>query len=210
MISYALTTKQRLIDFLGLENLTSAQEGVVEYCIESATDFIENFCSRRFKQTARTGELHSGTGQKTLILDHFPIVKGETFKLYERQTNLNQDSWDSINSKYYFIDYEEGTIHYEHGSFRKGKHRWKVDYTSGFDFDNTETFPNDVGLADLEYIVWKLAGTMYLKRRGSVGIRQEAMHSTQVTYMKLVMESDEIKEVLDKYASSGVNSELYA
>ena len=209
MIAYALTTRERLIAFLELTNVTAGQNAVLDLCIESATEFVEKYCDRRFMKTTYAAELHSGNGSKTLLLDNHPVISTEDVALYERQTDLNVDSWSTISSSYYFVDYDSGLLEFINGSFRKGVKLWKVAYVAGYDFDNTLTYPTDVGLADLEYCVWKLAGTMFKKRRGVVGVRAEMMHSYQVTYTKEVMESEEVKAILDKYASLKGNSEVY-
>jgi hypothetical protein len=210
MLSYALTTRQRLINFLGLQNLTTTHNTVLDLCIESATEFVENYTKRRFKKTARTAEVYDGHGGRSLNLKHYPVVPGETFNLYCRETNENESEWDEIDDEYYFVKNDPGIVELVVGKFTKGIQRWKVDYTSGYGFDNVTTFPSDVGLADLEYVVWKLAGTMYLKRRGEVGVTMETLHSHSVAYHKEVMESPEIKEILDKYASPFDNCVVYA
>lgn len=210
--AHALTTRDRLIDFLELSNLSATDNTVLDMIIDSATDFIEHYCQRRFLETAYTNELYDGTNTDELLLKQYPINSSETFTLQERTTGLNDSNWSTVNSSYYFIDYEDGIIKLPKGSswryeaisdgskFNRLVQGWRVTYTAGFDFDNAATFPSDVGLADLEYAVWRLGALIWNRRRGDPGVSSESIGDYSVSYTKAVMETEEIKSILDKYA----------
>jgi hypothetical protein len=211
LLSYALTTEQRVADFGGLGTLTAGSDtyNTIQRLINSVTNFVENYCNRRFKKTTYTNEEISVDQGSKIMLKNYPVVSGSAFSLQFRDSGLNEDDWESLDSTYYFLDYDNGIVtaagQTQRNSgyvFRQGYRNYRVTYTAGYDFDNTTTFLSDAGCADLEYIVWKLVITSYEKRRGVSGISSERIGDYSVTYTKEAFENDEIKEVLDKYAKT--------
>ena len=200
--SYALTTRQRLQDFMGLASPTATQSSVLDRLIDTVTDFVENYCRRRFQQTAYTQEVYDGSGSGTLMLKQYPVISTETITLQERTSAANEDSWATINSKDYFVQYNEGYLEFTGVMiFRKYPRGFRLTYTAGYDFDTggTDTLES-VGLGDLEYAVWKLCSTLYNTRKGSGNVVAERLGDYSVTFRKQVMEDDEIKSILDKHA----------
>ena len=66
--AYALTTRDRVIDFLELKNLSATDNTVIDVFIETSTEFIENYCQRRFMKTAYTNEVYDGDGSEFIRL----------------------------------------------------------------------------------------------------------------------------------------------
>jgi len=93
LLDYALTTLARVKTFLGIsgtsddELLTSLinNDELLTSLINSCTDFIENYCDRRFKQKAYTNELYNGNGTNKLLLKNYPVDESSTFKIEERE-----------------------------------------------------------------------------------------------------------------------------
>jgi len=200
--TYSLTTRQRLQDFMGFTTPTATQASVLDRVIDAVTDFVERYCGRRFQQTAYTQEVYDGSNSGTLMLKQYPVISTETTALEERTSAANEDSWATINSKDYFVHYNEGYLEFTGKMiFRKYPRAFRVTYTAGYDFDTAGTdTPESVGLGDLEYAVWKLATTAYNTRRGSGNVSSERLGDYSVTFRKQIMESDELKSILDKHA----------
>lgn len=200
MIAYALTTVTRLKAFLGIN--VSTYDSILEVIINSVTDFIENECDRRFKQTANTGILLDGEGKTSMLLPQWPVKNGVTFTLYERSSvNYGDNTWRTISSDKYRVNEDSGIIKMN-SNFREGFQNYKVDYTSGYAFENvTGTLVplSDVGLSDLELVVWKLAGRAYNERKSSGNVASLRLYNYAVTYSKEAYSDDEIKQVLSKY-----------
>lgn len=207
--SYSLTTRARLIDFLELSGLSDAENNVLDRIIDSVTEYIENYCDRRFKETTYTDEKYDSDGGVELILNNYPVSQSDTFALSVRNNLNNQDSWTSIDSEDYFVDYNAGIIKAQRGNkFLVGIQIYKVTYTAGYDFDNSTTFLSDTTAGDVEYIAWRLAATAWNRRKGDVGIKSEQIGDYKVVYASEVFGNDEVKEILDKYASSKFASHL--
>jgi len=211
--SYALTTVQRFKDFKGLSGLTATQDTVIERLVNTCTEYIENYCQRRFKKTTYTQEKYDGDGSRELYLKQYPVISGETFTLQERTSTTNTDDWGTIDSEDYYVDNDTGIIEWigRTRKFRNTAQAYRVTYTSGFDFDNAATFLTDTEAGDVEYAMWKILAAAWDKRKGDVGVISESLGDYSVTYSTAVFESPEIKEVLDKYArvSAGGNRSVW-
>lgn len=209
--AYALTTEQRVADYMGLGTLVSgsAKHTKVQRLINSVTDWIEKYCGRRFKLTTYTDQQFDGQGGNKIVLPNYPI--GTLTSLSFRSSGLNEDDWETIASNLYHVDLNTGIITGTGSGklssgylFAQGKYNMKATYTAGYNFDNTSTFLSDVGAADLEYICWKLVATAY-EKKGAVGIQSERIGDYSVTYAKTAFENEEVKDILDKYASISVS-----
>lgn len=198
--AYVLTTRQRVKDFLGLSG--SSNDSVIDRLINFATEFVENFCDRRFKQTAYTNEVYDGNGSDSLLLRNYPVVSGETFTLQQRDSLTNNDSWSTVDSELYFVKEDAGIVQFaKGGKFQKIPRHYRISYTAGFNFDNQgggDTLET-VGLGDLEYAVWKLIGRAFNQRRGSTNIERESLGDYSVGFRKEAMESPEIAGILRKH-----------
>ena len=199
--TYALTTVARFVSYAELTNLTAAQETVLEILVNQATEFIENYCDRRFQQTAYTNEVYDGDGGSTINLRQYPVASGETFGLDVRSSAENEDDWDDIDSDDYFVQYDEGIIELPDGRFfHNAPRRYRVTYTAGFDFDNSATFLSDTEAGDVEYACWLLLQVQWNKRKGDPSVISEKIGDYSVTYRKAAMENSQVMEILDKYA----------
>ena len=200
MNAYVLTTVARLKAFIGMTGTT--YDSVFEVIIDSVTDFIENECDRRFKKTAYIGTIVDGRGSSELVLPQFPVVSGETFTLYHRNSGTyGGNTWTVVSSNDYRKDEEAGIVN-ANGAFYKGFQNYKVLFTAGYDFENvTDPLKTlaSVGLSDLEMIVWKLCNRAFNDRKSSGNISRMKLYNYDVTFSKEAYSDDEIKEVLSKY-----------
>ena len=200
--TYALTTRARLQDFLGITSPTATQQSLLDRSIDAATDFIERYCGRRFQLTTNTQEVYDGTDTPYILLKNWPVSTTAAFTLEERESTKNSNNWGSIDSEDYFIHYDEGIVEFIGGfKFRKYPRAFRATYASGYDFD-TVTAGKEleaVGLGDLEYAVWKLAGTIYNNRKNNLNVESERLGDYAVTFRKQVMEDEDVKSILDKF-----------
>lgn len=198
--TYALTTIQRTADYIGLGTITagSSTETILERLIDSVTEFVENYIGYRVKKTTYTDEEYDTQKGDTLLLRHFPV---STFtQLQRRNSALNADSWETIDGEFYHPELATGIINGAGGwRFARTRKGYRATYTAGYDFDNSATFLQDTEGADLELAAWMLITTIYNRRKGGVGIKSEAIGDYRVVYARSLMESEDIKALLDKY-----------
>lgn len=197
LLSYALTTLARVKTFLGISG--TSDDDLLTSLINACTDFIENYCDRRFKKTSYTNELYNGTGTNKLLLKNYPVIEGETFKIEKRGSSYNEDNWDEVESEYYHIDYDSGIVERVDDIFIKYPKHYRITYTAGYDYDNSSTYLEDVGAGDLEYACWKLVSKAYNQRKQAGNIQSERLGDYSVTFRSEVMADPEIKSILDKY-----------
>jgi len=200
MNAYVLTTVARLKAFIGVSD--STYDSVFETIIDSVTDFIEGETGRRFKKTAYTDSIVNSEGGRELLLPQWPVISGETFTLYYRNSGVyGGNVWKEVSSNDYRIDESAGLLH-ANGAFYKGFQNYKILFTAGYDFENVAepliTLAS-VGLSDLEMVVWKLANRAFNDRKSSGNISKMKLYNYDVTYSKEAYNDDEIKQVLAKY-----------
>lgn len=198
--SYSLTTVQRAADFLGLGTITSGstKDTLLERMIDSVTEFVENYIGYRVQQTTYTNEEYDTEKSDTLLLNNFPV---STFtRLQRRNSALNDNDWETIDSNLYHVDLESGVINGAGGwLFARTRKGYRCTYIAGYDFDLTDTFLQDTEAADLELAAWLLVSTVFNRGKGGVGIKSEAIGDYRVVYAKSLMENEDIKALLDKY-----------
>lgn len=194
--SYALTTTARLSSF---SDLADADTTLLDSMINAVTDYIENYCGRRFKLTTYTKEEYDGTGAEVLLLDNYPIV---TFTQLQVRSSLNnENTWESIDANQYFVYKPEGYLKFIKGRIFLSEHKfYRCTYTAGYDFDTSSKTLESVGLGDLEYAVWKMATQAYNQRKGDSNIQSERLGDYSVTFRKMTMEDESLMGILDKYA----------
>lgn len=193
--SYSLTTLARFKDYAEVSG--SSDDTLIGILIDQVTEFIENYCQKRFKQTTYTNEEYDGTGTHSLILKQHPV---STFtSLQERGTRQNETNWNSLDSTDYFVELSTGIITLIPYEFIEGTRLYRATYVAGYDFDNSSTFLSDTEAGDVEWAAWELTKAAYNRRRQQPGLSSARLGDAAVTYRKLIMEDADIKAVLDKY-----------
>jgi len=197
LLSYALTNLARVKTFLGISG--TSDDTLLTSLINTCTEFIENYCDRRFKQTAYTNELYNGSGINKLLLKNYPVDENSTFKLEKRSSDLNEDDWDEVDTEYYHIHYEKGIVENVRNIFERYPRHYRITYTAGYDYDNSDTYLEGAGAGDLEYACWKLVSKVYQQRKQPGNVQSESLGDYSVTFRKESMADPEIKSILDKY-----------
>lgn len=199
-----LTTAQRIADYGGLGTLTGTKLTVMNRIVTQLSGFVLRYIGRNLKQATYTQEEYSTEHGNSLNLQNFPISSSATFKLELRTSGENEDEWETVDSQYYFIDYDSGIIFGISGwNFMRTVNGYRVTYTAGYDFDNTTKFLSDTDAADIELVVWMLGMSVWNRRKGGVGIRSEKIGDYSVSYTKMLLENSDIKSILDKYKNQG-------
>jgi hypothetical protein len=196
LLAYALTTRARVKTFLGIT--ATDDDALIDSLINAVTNFIENYCDRRFKKTTYTAEVYDGGGGQLLLLKQYPVI---TFtSLEERDSSDNQDSWTAIDSEDYFVKLAAGIIEYINGRFKKLPQHYRATYQAGYDFDPAgSTTLESVGAGDLEWAAWKLIQKIYHQRQGDPDISNESLGDYSVGYRAELMEDPVLKGILDNY-----------
>jgi hypothetical protein len=198
--TFALTTVQRAADYADLGTLTGLDNTIMERIIDSVTSFVESYTGVRFKKTTYSLEEYDTEDSETLNLKHFPVIESAAFTLSRRTSSLNEDDWETIESKYYHVDCDTGIIECAVGVVFSRTHKgYRVTYTAGYDFDNSATFLSDTIAGDVEMAVWFLCKTLWDRKKGSIDVQSESIGDYSVTYKKALMENDDIKAILDAY-----------
>lgn len=201
--SYALTTVQRLKDFMGLGTTTAAQDTTLETIINAATEYIEQHIGFRVKKATYTQELYDTDNSGSLTLKRRAIDSAASFVLERRNSGLNENSWEQVDSQYIHVDYDAGIIYGAGGwKFYKSRQGYRVTYTAGVDFDNSSTFLSDTTMGDLELAIWIIAKDMYNTAGRESGVIREAIGDYEIEYAEA---SDEMiaapaMDILNKYS----------
>jgi hypothetical protein len=195
--SYALTTVDRFKSFADIN--TADDNDLLEILVNAVTEFVENYCSRRFKLTTYTNKEIDSDGSHALFLDEYPVDEDTGLTLSIRNSGVNEDDWDSIDSEDYFVNYGAGIIKIAGGKWIKGIKKYRATYKAGYDFNNTTTFLSDTAAGDVEIAAWQLVNAVYNKRRGDPNIESEKIGSYSVKFSRELWENADIRAILDKY-----------
>ena len=207
--SWALTTGQRVADFGELGTLEGASLTRMERIVDVTSSYIENYVGYRVMKTDYDSEEYSIEEGQILNLNNFPVDSSETFTLARRTSSLDEDRWENVDSEYYHVDYEAGIIHAAGGwEFSRTRNGFRVTYTAGYDFDNSSTFLSDTEAGDLELAAWQLCLVIYNRKGGTIGAKSERLGGYAVVYAKTIMESEDIKTILENHARKDLISVL--
>jgi len=203
LISYALTTVARYKVFAGITS--STQDDLIELLINAATDYIESYCGRRFKKTTYTQEIYDGDNSMVLSLRNFPVDSSAAFTIEWRNSGVNEDDWETIDSQYHTVDYESGIVKAMGGlKYRGNRSSLRVTYTAGYDYDNAATFLGTVGAGDLEYACWELVKNALNNSNLNSNVQSEHLREYSVTYFAGgVYSNSVVMDILDKYKNIG-------
>ena len=203
--AYALTTVARVESFADLSDLTPAQETTLENLINAVTEYIENYCGRRFQLTSYT-EDYDGSGTDTLVLNHYPISGSVTV-----QSRLSSDTWGAVDNTTVFTDDESGIVY---STFVRGRKNYRLAYSAGYDFDNTAgSYLSDTEAGDVEYVAWKLVAEAWDSRESGKPVESERLGDYAVSFGKSLFEltgedGNILKTVLDQYKNRTAASYL--
>ena len=194
--SHALTTVSRVKERLGIDS--SGFDTVFLRLINAATDQIEQYCERRFKQTTYTDEVYgtSISGGKYLFLRQPQVTTLSALEY--RAGTPSTPSWTAfLADDYELIDGgRTGTVRI-YGSVPQGENSVRATYIAGYLIDWTEygtashTLP-----ADVTEVCEKMVARAF-KKREKEHMETENIGESSTTYK--VNFTAEDKGTLDKY-----------
>lgn len=204
LLSYALTTVDRYKVFAGISD--TAQDTLIELLINAATDYIESYTGRRFLKSTYTQEIYDADDSGVLILKNTPLASGDSFTLEARNSGVNEDDWETMDSQYFSVDYEAGVVKAMGGfKFRKGRSAFRVTYQAGYNYDNATTFLGTVGAGDLEFACWELVKSAINNSSLDSNVQSERLREYAVTYFaSSVYANNIVLDILDKYKNIAV------
>lgn len=151
------------------QTLTGFNGEYVDSIINTSSQFIENYCNRKFISQTFT-EYYDGNDENKLLLDNFPVTTFTSLALWDFQTQTVLQTY-TVNSDYE-VYISEGII-YKPGVFNHGHKNYKVVYVAGYAIANV---PDDLKTACFE-----LAKLNYYKK-DKQGIESETIGRYSVNY----------------------------
>lgn len=129
LLPYALCTVSDVKENLGISSSDSSHDSLIIRKINQATDMIETYTGRRFALTTYTNEQYDGTRTDQIILKQRPVTALTAFG--RRDTLLNEDDFETIDSQLYFLDSDAGVLDllFAAGGQWNG---WQFTYTAGY------------------------------------------------------------------------------
>lgn len=183
LVSYALTDVTATRTYLGYKD--TSKDELIKLLINVATDYIEDYCGRRFKNTVYTNEVISGNGEKEMLLPQYPIT---AFVLLEKNGAVNNSaSWESVDGESYWRDDPVGKLFGTY-RFECGVRNYRVTYSAGY-----ATIPYD-----LQFACMKLVELM-ARDTNAQGLSSERLGDHAVTFSKASEDDPMLKKILDKY-----------
>lgn len=215
LVSHSLTTDSRFFDYIGKTSPSATETTVAQSIINSITGFIESYTGRRIQETAYSNEEYSGPREEMLLLRNWPIISTETFTFQYRDSAQNIDSWQTMNTVNYHVDYDNGIVYLAgRDMFVLARFRYRVSYTAGYDYNNLTTFLGDTVAGDLELACWMLSSSIWFKRRGDPDKKSERLGDYAITFGEGLISglggdrSSLVQGILDKYRRFEVDSYL--
>lgn len=141
LLSYALCTVADVKELLGIPDSDTSKDNLIKRKINQATEMIERYTGRRFKETTYTEEEYDATNTDQLILRQRPVTAVSGFGA--RDTSLNDSDWSDIDSDLFFssLPNNSGVIDANFG-LTGHWNRYRITYTAGY-----STIPADLAEA---------------------------------------------------------------
>lgn len=179
LLEYALTTVADVKETLGITS--SEYDNLIIRKINQATETIERVTGRRFKLTEYTNEEYDSTGTNQLILKNYPIVVDgqHPFSFGARDTSLNEDDWDTVDSELQFLDKNAGVIDLSFNTWGTWN-RYRASFWAGY-----ATIPSDLAEAATElasYLVQSSSGYSSNSNNVDEGIKRITEGQRSVEY----------------------------
>ena len=185
-----MTTRQRVKDRIAIT--VTGFDTLIDRMINSATDFIESNCSRRFKETSYTDEVYSipNTKQEYLLLKNAPVSVLTSLQ-YAAGTPSSKSWTNFIADEYELLEDGKSGLIRVYRYLPRGVNVIRTTYTAGYKINfanfgdnSTHTLPADI--SDLaERLVIR-----FFKRREHVGKVSESFEGGNLTWKDLLDNED--------------------
>ena len=200
ILSYALTSLADVKESLGIASADTSKDNLIIRKINQSTRAIEAYCGRRFKQTTYTDEIYNGTNIDQIILKQRPI---SAVTLKARDSSLNDNDFETIESSLYFIESEAGILDLVFNAVG----RWgayAITYTAGY-----ATIPDDLAEACVSlacFYVNNADGSDIGVARKQEGSRSIQYANSDQSFTSIANQLG-INEIIDSYANMPVQTD---
>lgn len=197
-LTYALTTKAKVKDYLGITSGDTSKDALIETMINQVTDFIEGYCGgRRFLRTTYTEDYDTKRTKSKIFLHQFPVSALTSVK-YRGGTPSTPVYTDYGVDGYLLYD-KEGYIQFLSYLFDSPK-GLRIVYTAGYliDFTNELTSTHTLPF-DLTGIATDLV-TSKFNTKDSAGIQEMSTEGQSVSFSTRSLTAEQ-KEILGKYST---------
>lgn len=195
LLSYALSDVASVKESLGIASSVTTYNNLIIRKINQATRVIEGYCGRRFQLTSYSNVEYDATQTDVLILRQRPVTTFTSLEI--RDTTLNQNDWNTLDTKLYFIQANAGVLKLLFNTFGRSN-MYRVSYTAGYG-----TIPED-----LQEACASLAAFYFQNADGSdVGVQvkregqRELRYSNSSQTFKEICNQLGIDEILNNYAN---------
>lgn len=195
LVSYALTTRQKVKDYLGISD--SSKDTIIDILINGATDFIETYCGKRRFKSASYVEIKDCNGQKRLFLNQYPVTAVASVEY--RSGTPSSPTWVTYNADSYLKYLDEGYVQF-YAKLPLVPQGMRVNYTAGYliDFANeftaTHTLPFDLTQVCTEIVAKKVGLAT------SQGISSQSTEGQSISFDVTAKDlSSEHKTILSTY-----------
>ena len=195
LLSYALTTVADVKESLGVTD--SSLDNLIIRKINQATRQIEKYCDRHFLASSYVEE-YNATQTNQLVLKQRPVISFSSLEI--RDSGLNYNSWETVDSQIYFVDNESGvvsTLYRNSGGFN----RYRATYTAGY-----STIPEDLAEACASlacYYVNNADGSDVGVARKKEGARELQYANSSLSF-DTILQNLGIDATLDAYSNPPV------
>ena len=196
LVSYALTTRQKVKDLLGITDNNS--DALIDTLINGATAFIENYCGgRRFAATDYV-EIKDTYYSDKLYFNQKPV---NSVSAVEYRAGVpSSPTWITYSNNGYLLYLKQGFIRF-FTRFQPTPQAMRLTYNAGYliKWDNETDATQHTLPFDLTQVCTELVSKT-LNTRFSQGIYQESTEGQSVTYEsdRYVL-NDNHKVVLNQY-----------
>ena len=199
LVDDALTTVSDVKESLGIPSSDHSKDNLIIRKINYVTGLIEAYTGRVFKKQEFTEE-HDGSDTDQLVLNNRPIDTEAAITVTRRDTSLNEDDFEGVESNLFFPDAGAGLLNLNFAA-RGHLNRYKVVYTAGYD-----PIPADLAEAANAlacYFVQNPTGAtvgVSTIKEGQRQISYGGSSGSNTTFMSIAQQLG-VDQVLDSYAN---------
>jgi hypothetical protein len=181
--SNALTTLVEAKKYLSIVSSDTSQDSFIERLINTSSQTIEQYCSRKIKQTSYT-EYYDGRNSNKILLNNYPASKpsavySDSVWTFDSTSLLDSDDYDIVDNIELVL---------RDGYFPIGRRNIKVTYQAGY-----ATVPSDLEQACLMLVDYLYMH--YNDRR--IGVSSKSKNGENISYIDKIPEF--VKSILDNY-----------
>lgn len=178
VVTYALTTRQKVKDFLNIK--TNDSDPIIDALINSLTAFVENYCGgRRFASTSYV-EIKDTYASSNLYFNQKPVI---TLTAVEYRAGVpSSPTWTTYSANGYLSYLPQGFLRF-YTRFRPMAQAFRLTYTAGYLIDwANETDPTKHTLPfDLSQVCTEITAKTF-NTRFAQGISSESTEGQSITY----------------------------